>query len=95
MSNQNRTYLNGFIGGLWIMVESQQRRSALTLYYIRVMLESVWRRLAKAGWVKNFRQGETLLFGLTMAVIMGIFETMPTLKRKSFIQTALEKIFVE
>jgi len=75
------------------MVESKQRQSALTLYYTRFTLESVWRRLVKAGWVKNFRQGETLLFGMAMAVIMGIFETMPRLQRKSYIQSALEKIF--
>ncbi|KAG0354558.1 hypothetical protein BG005_006390 [Podila minutissima] len=88
-----RTYLNGFLGGLWILVESQQRQSALTLYYTRFMLEGMWRRLVKAGYAKNIRHGETLLFGMSMGVIMAIFETLPTLRRKSFIETALRKIF--
>ncbi|KAG0030874.1 hypothetical protein BGZ81_002091 [Podila clonocystis] len=86
------TYLNGFLGGLWILVESQQRQSALTLYYTRFMLEGMWRRLVKAGYAKNIRHGETLLFGMSMGVIMAIFETIPT-QRKSFIETALRKIF--
>ncbi|KAG0038811.1 hypothetical protein BGZ82_010790 [Podila clonocystis] len=86
------TYLNGFLGGLWILVESQQRQSALTLYYTRFMLEGMWRRLVKAGYAKNIRHGETLLFGMSMGVIMAIFETVPT-QRKSFIETALRKIF--
>ncbi|KAF9430425.1 hypothetical protein BGZ94_006902 [Podila epigama] len=88
-----RTYVNGFLGGLWILVESQQRQAALTLYYTRFMLESIWRRLVKAGLVKNIRQGETLLFGLSIGVIMGIYESMPQLQRKSFIQSALDKLF--
>ncbi|KAG0091833.1 hypothetical protein BGZ93_011270 [Podila epicladia] len=88
-----RTYLNGFLGGLWILVESQQRQSALTLYYTRFMLEGMWRRLVKAGYATNIRHGETLLFGMSMSVIMAIFETLPTLQRKSFIETALRKIF--
>ncbi|GJJ78426.1 hypothetical protein EMPS_10785 [Entomortierella parvispora] len=90
-----RHYLNGFVGGLWLMVESPQRQSSLTLYFARFMLEGVWRRLVKAGWLKNFRQGETVLFGLSMAVIMGIFETLPTLQHKSLIQGTLTKIFVD
>lgn len=77
------------------MIESQQRQSALTLYYTRYMLESMWRRLVKAGYAKNIRHGETLLFGLSMGVIMAIFETMPTLQRKSFIETALRKMFTD
>ncbi|KAG0339740.1 hypothetical protein BG004_006697 [Podila humilis] len=87
------TYLNGFLGGLWILVESQQRQSALTLYYTRFMLEAVWRRLVKAKVVRNIRHGESLLFGLSMSVIMAIYETIPTLQRKSFIESALQKIF--
>ncbi|KAG0048563.1 hypothetical protein BGZ83_006471 [Gryganskiella cystojenkinii] len=90
-----RLYLNGFLGGLWILVESPQRQSALTLYYTRFMLEGLWRRLVKAGWATNFKNGETLIFGLAMAVIMGIFESLPKMQRKSMIQGALTKIFVD
>ncbi|KAG0336911.1 hypothetical protein BG000_006034 [Podila horticola] len=90
---QHGTYLNGFLGGLWIFGESQQRQTALALLYTRFMLESMWRRLVKARYAKNIRHGEVLLFGLSMSVVMAIFETMPTLQRKSFIESALRKIF--
>ncbi|KAK3820459.1 MAG: hypothetical protein J3Q66DRAFT_429363 [Benniella sp.] len=74
-------YLDGFIGGLWIMFESHKRQSELTLYFTRFMLESM--------------HGETLLFGLSMAIVMGVFEVMPTLQRKGLIQSTLTKIFVD
>ncbi|KAG0241724.1 hypothetical protein BGX31_000933 [Mortierella sp. GBA43] len=90
-----RYYLNGFFGGLWILFESQKRQSELTLYFIRFMLESMWRRMAQAGYVRNIKYGETLIFGLAMSVIMGVFESMPTLHRKGLIQSALTKIFVD
>ncbi|KAF9583928.1 hypothetical protein BGW38_008087 [Lunasporangiospora selenospora] len=50
-----RTYLNGFIGSLWILVESRKRQAALSMYFFRFMLESVWRRMVKSGIVQNIK----------------------------------------
>ncbi|KAF9350193.1 hypothetical protein BGX34_001357 [Mortierella sp. NVP85] len=48
-------YLNGFIGGLWIMFKSHKRQSEMTLYFTRLMLESMWHRMVKAGHVRNIK----------------------------------------
>ncbi|KAG0305606.1 hypothetical protein BGZ98_003858, partial [Dissophora globulifera] len=90
-----RHYLNGFFGGLWVLGEASKRRSALALYYMRFAIECWWRRMVKAGYVRNIKHGETLLMGVSMAVIMGVFETMPKLQSKSFVQSSLSKIFVD
>jgi hypothetical protein len=91
-----RHYLNGFLGGLWVLIETPARQSALTLYFTRFMIEALWRRAVKAGWApRNVRGGETLLFGCAMALVMGVFETTPSLARKTIIQSMLNKIFVD
>ncbi|KAG0374580.1 hypothetical protein BGX24_010230 [Mortierella sp. AD032] len=96
-----RHYLNGFMGGFWVLLETPARQSALTLYFTRFMMEALWRRGVKAGVVGQWKKGrgEMALFGCAMAVIMGVFETMRTsekkLERKTIIQTMLNKIFVD
>ncbi|KAF9099697.1 hypothetical protein BGX23_000071 [Mortierella sp. AD031] len=90
-----RHYLNGFLGGLWVLLETPARQSALTLYFTRFMIESIWRRAVKAGWAKSFRGGETMLFGVAMALVMGVFETTPGLARRTVIQSALSKVFTD
>ncbi|KAF9283299.1 hypothetical protein BGZ88_010543 [Linnemannia elongata] len=90
-----RHYLNGFLGGLWVLLETPARQSALTLYFTRFMIEALWRRAVKAGWVKKVKGGETILFGFAMAVVMGVFETSPGMARKTIIQSMLNKIFVD
>ncbi|KAF9933249.1 hypothetical protein FBU30_006017 [Linnemannia zychae] len=90
-----RFYLNGFIGGFFNLLETPARQSTLTLYFTRFMLETVWRRMEKARIVKSFKGGETVLFGLAMSIVMGVYETQPGLKRKTYIQSMLDKIFVD
>ncbi|KAK3838084.1 MAG: hypothetical protein J3R72DRAFT_194321 [Linnemannia gamsii] len=96
-----RHYLNGLMGGFWVLLETPARQSALTLYFTRFMMEALWRRGVKAGVVRQWKKGrgEMALFGCAMAVIMGVFETTRTsekkLERKTIIQTMLNKIFVD
>ncbi|KAF9154498.1 hypothetical protein BG015_000785 [Linnemannia schmuckeri] len=90
-----RHYINGFLGGLWVLIETPARQSALTLYFTRFMIEALWRRAVKAGWARKVKGGETVLFGCAMAVVMGVFETTPSMTRKTIIQSMLNKIFVD
>ncbi|KAF8940821.1 hypothetical protein BGZ47_007599 [Haplosporangium gracile] len=90
-----RHYINGFLGGLWVLIETPARQSALTLYFTRFMIEALWRRAVKAGWARKVKGGETILFGCAMAVVMGVFETTPSMTRKTIIQSMLNKIFVD
>lgn len=90
-----RHYLNGFLGGLWVLLETPARQSALTLYFTRFMIEALWRRAVKAGLVRKIKGGETVLFGFAMAIVMGVFETAPGMGRKTIIQSMLNKIFVD
>ncbi|KAF9351412.1 hypothetical protein BGX26_010583 [Mortierella sp. AD094] len=50
-----RHYLNGFLSGFFILLDTPKRQSALTLYYVRFMLEIIWRRLVKAGYIRNIK----------------------------------------
>ncbi|KAF9905540.1 hypothetical protein EC991_001570 [Linnemannia zychae] len=92
-----RHYLNGLLGGLWILLETPARQSALTLYFTRFMIEGLWRRGVKAGVFRKWKEGrgEVALFGCAMAVVMGVFETMKAEGRKTIIQSMLNKIFVD
>ena len=51
----NRIFMNGFIGGLWILVESPDRRLDVGMYSLRLSMETVWKLLLKKGKVKNIR----------------------------------------
>ncbi|CAG8507842.1 5733_t:CDS:2, partial [Dentiscutata heterogama] len=44
-----RIYANGFIAGLWILVESPSRRLDIGLYSLRLSIESFWKLLVKNG----------------------------------------------
>ncbi|KAG0250791.1 hypothetical protein BG011_008106 [Mortierella polycephala] len=89
-------YLNGFLGGLWMLLDAPKRQATIALYFTRFMIECVWRRLVKAGYARNIRYGDVLLFGGSMAAIMGIFETVPAAQhKKSLVQSALTTIFVD
>ncbi|KAG0265236.1 hypothetical protein BGZ95_003391 [Linnemannia exigua] len=96
-----RYYIHGFLGGLWVLLETPARQSALVLHFTRFMMESLWRRGLKAGVVSEWKKGrgEMVLFGCSMAVIMGVFETTRTgeakLERKTYIQSMLNMIFVD
>ena len=50
-----RFYLNGFIGGLWILVEKPNRRLDIGIYSLRLSIESFWKLLVKKGKVRNIR----------------------------------------
>ncbi|KAI9233246.1 MAG: hypothetical protein BYD32DRAFT_465506 [Podila humilis] len=74
------------------LIPQQSRQLTLALYFLTQTIHAfvhhgdcfpgMWRRLVKAGYVKNIRHGGMLLFGLPTGVIMAVFETMPTLQRK-------------
>lgn len=50
-----RFYLNGFIGGMWILVEKPNRRLDIGMYSLRLSIETLWKLLVKKGKVRNIR----------------------------------------
>ncbi|KAF9177988.1 hypothetical protein BGZ51_008044 [Haplosporangium sp. Z 767] len=75
-------YLNGFLGELWMLLDSPKRQTTIALYFTRFMIECGWRHLVEARYARN--------------ISMGIFETVPTVRhKKSLVQSALTKIFVD
>ncbi|CAJ0905797.1 16369_t:CDS:2 [Entrophospora sp. SA101] len=73
----SRIFINGFIGGLWILVESPNRRLDIGMYSLRLSIESTWKLLLKKGKVRNIRNGEAIYFSLAMGCIMAIYKTQP------------------
>ena len=48
-----RYYINGFMGGLAVLLEHKSRRIELAMYCAPRALESLWNSLAKRGLVRN------------------------------------------
>ncbi|CAI2181267.1 1751_t:CDS:2, partial [Funneliformis geosporum] len=88
----SRIYLNGFIAGLWILVESPNKRLDIGMYSLRLSIESLWKLLVKKGKVKNIRNGEVIYFSLAMAIIMTIYKNKPKSISSPYVRIALSRL---
>ncbi|KAK3077002.1 hypothetical protein LTS18_011458, partial [Coniosporium uncinatum] len=71
-----RFFFAGALGGLWAFLERKSGRSNF-LYSARMSADSLWKVGVKRGWWKGLRNGDVLLFVVSLAVVNGIYETTP------------------
>ncbi|CAG8675361.1 7464_t:CDS:2 [Dentiscutata erythropus] len=90
-----RIYANGFIAGLWILVESKSRRLDIGLYSLRLSIESFWKLLVKTRKVRNVRNGEVIYFSFAMACIMAIYKTQPNNITPSYMRQTIQNLLQE
>ncbi|CAG8695527.1 19049_t:CDS:2 [Gigaspora margarita] len=90
-----RIYANGFIAGLWILVENPSRRLDIGLYSLRLSIESFWKLLVKNGKARNVRNGEVIYFSFAMACIMAIYKTQPNNITPLYMRETIKKLLNE
>lgn len=71
-----RWFLGGFLGGLWSYLERKGGRSNF-LYCSRMSVDSSWKVGVKRGWWKGVRNGDVLLFVLSLATVNVLYEIAP------------------
>jgi hypothetical protein len=62
--------ISSFVCGFAILFEHKSRQSELAFYMVPRALESLYNMLAKRGYAKHVKNGEVLVFALSMALIM-------------------------
>ncbi|XP_017058550.1 transmembrane protein 135 [Drosophila ficusphila] len=58
-----------------ILVERPARRPLLTLYVANVATETLWKMAEARGWVRSIPNGQTIIFGLSMAALLYLYRT--------------------
>ncbi|KAF2025273.1 hypothetical protein EK21DRAFT_76871 [Setomelanomma holmii] len=71
-----RWFLGGFIGGLWGYLDRKNGRANF-LYSARMSIDSFWKVGVKRGWWRGVKNGDVLLFVLSLATINGLYEVSP------------------
>ncbi|RUO96529.1 hypothetical protein BC936DRAFT_141876, partial [Jimgerdemannia flammicorona] len=67
--------LNGFVGALWVLLETRGRQLDIGLYSLRMAIESAWRGMEKRGIVRGCKGGEAIYFGISMGCLMALMTT--------------------
>lgn len=71
-----RWFLSGFLGGLWAFLERKGGRANF-LYSARMSLDSFWKVGIKRGWWRGIKNGDVLLFVLSLATVNVLYEVSP------------------
>lgn len=71
-----RWFLGGFLGGLWAYLERGGGRSNF-LYSARMSIDSLWKVGVKRGWWRGMKNGDVLLFVLSLATVNIVYEISP------------------
>lgn len=71
-----RWFLGGFLGGLWAFLERKGGRANF-LYSTRTSIDSLWKVGVKRGWWKGLKNGDVLLFVLSLATVNALYEVCP------------------
>ena len=71
-----RWFLGGFIGGLWAFLERKSGRANF-LYSAQMSIDSIWKVGVKRGWWRGMKNGDVLLFVLSLATVNVLYETSP------------------
>lgn len=69
--------ISSFFCGFAILFEHKSRRGELAFYMVPRALESLYNMLVKRGYAKHIRNGEVLVFALSMALIMYCYQNEP------------------
>ncbi|KAF2262615.1 hypothetical protein CC78DRAFT_519822 [Lojkania enalia] len=73
-----RWFLGGFLGGLWAFLERKSGRGNF-LYSARMSIDSLWKVGVKRGWWRGIKDGDVLLFALSLAIVNVMYEISPRL----------------
>ncbi|KAF1842494.1 uncharacterized protein K460DRAFT_420398 [Cucurbitaria berberidis CBS 394.84] len=71
-----RWFLGGFLGGMWAFLERKGGRGNF-LYSARMSLDSLWKVGVKRGWWRGIKNGDVLLFVLSLATVNVLYEVSP------------------
>jgi hypothetical protein len=71
-----RWFLSGFLGGLWAFLDRKAGRSNF-LYSTRLSVDSLWKVGVKRGWWKGVKNGDVLLFVVSLALVNVVYEREP------------------
>ncbi|CAD8118809.1 unnamed protein product [Paramecium sonneborni] len=59
----------GFIGGLFLYLESENRAQEIMLNVVPRYFETIFNLLKRKGWLKNIPKGDVLVFAIILAII--------------------------
>jgi hypothetical protein len=71
-----RWFFGGFLGGLWGFLERKKGRANF-LYTARTSIDSLWKVGVKKGWWRGIKNGDVLLFVLSLATVNALYEISP------------------
>ncbi|KAF1921046.1 hypothetical protein BDU57DRAFT_33371 [Ampelomyces quisqualis] len=71
-----RWFFGGFLGGTWAILERKKGRANF-LYSLRMSIDSLWKVGVKRGWWRGFKNGDVLLFVLSLATVNVLYEVSP------------------
>ncbi|KAF2738181.1 hypothetical protein EJ04DRAFT_429555 [Polyplosphaeria fusca] len=71
-----RWFVGGFLGGMWAFLERKNGRSNF-LYSARMSIDSLWKVGVKKGWWRGIKNGDVILFTLSLATVNVLYEMSP------------------
>ncbi|KAF2712339.1 hypothetical protein K504DRAFT_464431 [Pleomassaria siparia CBS 279.74] len=71
-----RWFLGGFLGGMWAFLERKNGRGNF-MYSARMSIDSLWKVGTKRGWWRGVKNGDVLLFTISLATINVLYEMSP------------------
>jgi len=71
-----RWFLGGFLGGLWAFLERKKGRANF-LYTLRMSIDSLWKVGVKKAWWRGIKNGDVLLFVVSLATVNVLYEVSP------------------
>jgi hypothetical protein len=71
-----RWFFGGFLSGMWAFLERKNGRSNF-LYSARMSIDSLWKVGVKRGWWRGIKNGDVLLFVLSLATVNVLYEISP------------------
>ncbi|KAJ4349982.1 uncharacterized protein N0V89_008603 [Didymosphaeria variabile] len=72
-----RWFIGGFLGGMWAFLERKNGRGNF-LYSARMSIDSLWKVGVKRGWWRGIKNGDVLLFVVSLATVNVLYEVAPT-----------------
>ncbi|KAF2843305.1 hypothetical protein M501DRAFT_926160 [Patellaria atrata CBS 101060] len=83
-----RWFFGGFIAGLWAFLERKSGRANF-LYAARMSIDSMWKVGVKRGWWKGLKNGDVILFVLSLAVMNSVYEIDPKAVNSGVVRKSL------
>jgi hypothetical protein len=71
-----RWFLGGFLAGMWAFFDRRQGRGNF-LYSARMSIDSLWKVGVKRGWWRGVKNGDVLLFTVSLATVNVLYELSP------------------